>query len=88
MTHTPGPWRLGPIHTDGSFAIHAEKSSVVHCKPFSSSFKDATANARLIAAAPEMLKVLQHCALALETAKAPELLKIANAAIALATGEK
>lgn len=57
-THTPGPWRVGPTHKDDSFAIHAQTASVVHCKPFSSSHKSAEANARLIAAAPDLLAAL------------------------------
>lgn len=56
MTHTPGPWRIGPKHKDGTFAIHAGKASVVHCTPFGSSNGHAEANARLIAAAPELLE--------------------------------
>lgn len=64
--HTPGPWRLGPIHSDGSFAIHSNKGSIVHAIPFGSTLQDRDANARLIAAAPEMLEALElvHQALA------------------------
>lgn len=57
--HTPGPWRVGPIHKDGSYAIHAETASVVHCTPMASSGKAAKPNAHLIAAAPAMLEALQ-----------------------------
>jgi hypothetical protein len=55
---TKGPWRIGKRHADGSFAIHAQDSSVVHCKPFSSSMKSWGANAHLIAAAPTMFQEL------------------------------
>jgi hypothetical protein len=47
------------MHKDGSFAIHADKASVVHCTPFLSSHAEAEANARLIAAAPDMLRALR-----------------------------
>ena len=59
---TPGPWRIGPTHKDGSFAIHAEAASVVHCTPFSSSARQAKANATLIAAAPDILAALKMAA--------------------------
>lgn len=55
---TPGPWRRGPIHKDGSFAIHATKASVVHCKPFSSSAAVAAANGDMMAGAPELAEEL------------------------------
>ena len=61
MAETPwtkGPWRVGPRHKDGSYAIHAGTASVVHMMPFSSGHTKAEANARLIAAAPDLYEAL------------------------------
>ena len=55
-THTPGPWRIGRGAQADPFAIEAEARTVAHVKHAG---RDQTeANARLIAAAPEMLDAL------------------------------
>ncbi len=52
--HTPGPWRVFPLYVleDGRFSV--EVRTDVHYAPV----KDIEANARLIAAAPELLAAL------------------------------
>lgn len=63
-THTPGPWRIenryfvesttGPKHIRGI-------STVADCRPYASDdHPEAEANARLIAAAPDLLVELQE----------------------------
>lgn len=86
--HTPGPWRLGPIHKDGSYAIHAEGCSIVHCKPFSSSHKSWEDNARLLAAAPALAATLKDAIQVLDMMAATDsdpryrkILKAAKAAL-------
>lgn len=90
--HTPGPWM---VHTlpDGSHHVMAEHwgaSVAVTMYPDGGS-KDRESNARLIAAAPDLLKALQNLErLSIWTAHASdydrEQIKAARAAIAKATG--
>jgi hypothetical protein len=61
MTHTPGPW------TSGGFAIVSDRPypqwreiATVACDPRDLSDPEAAANARLIAAAPELLSALRE----------------------------
>jgi hypothetical protein len=56
--HTPGPWHA--IHTPGNthLTIHGEVYDVATTKPAGSVEREA-ANARLIAAAPELLEALK-----------------------------
>lgn len=83
MSHTPGPWLAGPYYienADGKVVIKTENIMTI-------------ANARLIAAAPDMLQVLkfltcidfenftEHDELLLESVR-----EDAQAAIAKATG--
>jgi len=87
--HTPGPWQVGPeYHNHSRFSVyHVDFSPVA-------SFVPTEADARLIAAAPDLLAALQECFLLLQQLGAegepgdmpsPTLEK-ARAAIAHATG--
>jgi len=91
MKHTPGPWRIDPIkaHANGNRRIMAEQCTTVAVVP-----EHLAADARLIAAAPDLLEALQEvCARLLyrgvsTNAGRPDrtALEIARAAIAKATG--
>lgn len=61
MTHTPGPWQIGGelISKEGSNLEIASVWSKSANRRFSPSQSEADANARLIAAAPELLEALQ-----------------------------
>jgi hypothetical protein len=58
--HTPGPWNLhspdegDPKTGDGSFCITAQSMVIANAQP--SDWHETPANARLIAAAPDLLK--------------------------------
>lgn len=54
MTHTPGPWHVGPHYTCD---VESREGRVCECRPFGSDRADA--NARLIAAAPDLLEALK-----------------------------
>ena len=63
--HTPGPWRV-EVDTGPEAAwerkwptIHAEKYEVVGCEGLYGDYETDMANARLIAAAPDLLNALQ-----------------------------
>lgn len=100
MKHTPGPWAYTEAAITGDRGIHAEGTGI-----FAEAFADirracenntaeAEANARLIAAAPDMLEALK--ALRLQALQSNvnsaanewglEALAMANAAIAKASG--
>jgi hypothetical protein len=67
MSHTPGPWAVQPVK--GSFQVpfhivSEDGKPVAYCegqqlRPDRTSVGEARANARLIAAAPEMLAALR-----------------------------
>jgi len=68
--HTPGPWSIGdrqannntlPIHAD----IHIEPIASILPRPFYADTQEA--NARLIAAAPEILSLLESLTFIAET---------------------
>jgi hypothetical protein len=71
MAHTPGPWDWGP-HSDelvGRYEVNAgegrQRSHICEChsnrqQTRKVSDEEAAANARLIAAAPELLRELKH----------------------------
>ncbi len=60
--HTPGPWKV-----DGDTYITAHSLIIAHCKQNGSlKLEDAQANARLIAAAPELLEALEYAVLGLK----------------------
>ena len=73
--HTPGPWELASISQSGHLGIRAGSgTSGRHIADLTDLFGDPMtttvdhANARLIAAAPELIKALAGCADALREA--------------------
>lgn len=97
--HTPGPWRAF-CNADGSFVVEDDNRIAIisrgHAWP-DSRLAEAKANARLIAAAPELLVALQMSVPALEWcqkqwANSPQqgdgvnVLSVVRAAIAKAEG--
>lgn len=101
--HTPGPWWV-EVDTDPEASwerkwptIHAEKYEVVGCEGLYGDYETDMANARLIAAAPDLLDALQgiigyfdsgnNVPVSQATIKArSDEVKSARAAIAKATG--
>jgi hypothetical protein len=91
--HTPGPWR----HEQGAFGLYisalwqddVRKRIRVADMPAEEMDPETEANARLIAAAPELLEALRRFANAMEQRSYPELQGVASdafAAIAKAEG--
>jgi hypothetical protein len=81
--HTPGPWRIG----DAGFTVFGPPKPGALAETIAP--VKSRANARLIAAAPEMLAALEallDCEPALLSAKERKAYAIARAAIAKATG--
>lgn len=86
--HTPGPWVAGRKHLRGlEHRVYAGQILIADCDGHQG-YTRALADARLIAAAPDLLEVLQaiindglHCDVV------PHLHAKARAAIAKATGE-
>lgn len=74
--HTPGPWRLDIAARSAGFAVVASRPkasggtnrvcSTIPANRTPDAFEEAKANARLIAAAPEMLAALKDAIGALE----------------------
>lgn len=63
--HTPGPWRL--CNGDhATMCIYDDKNQRVAVVPIEGHFANISPNARLIAAAPELLDVLKSARSALE----------------------
>jgi len=88
MKHTPGPWYIDPIkfHVNGNRRIMAEQCTPVAVVP-----EHLAADARLIAAAPDMLNALMDFVSYFghdNDNGLDEMLTNARAAIAKATGEK
>lgn len=89
--HTPGPWRFTRDHTPGQYGIN-ERIRDRHNSVICNLHINAEANARLIAAAPDLLAALQGLAWAVsgieyvETEYAEQVAQ-ARAAIAEAQGE-
>lgn len=91
--HTPGPWRSSGTHVWSEAA--KDRGNVAECEDFEcSTDAERAANARLIAAAPEMLEALRVIA-AWEPSRRPdeeggmsimEAIDTARAAIARAEG--
>jgi hypothetical protein len=105
MKHTPGPWEVAYLDKNGQAVVKAEHIEIATCwhHCVGSIEKQMQANARLIAAAPELLEALQEaygaptdltnakCHVGITTVerchRCSRELK-ARAAIAKATGEK
>lgn len=92
MAHTPGPWQLrtvdqslGTIETaDGKFII--ANTCQLRANDYQSNHAERRANARLIAAAPDLLEALEL--IANTGMDARQCMLTARAAIAKATGEQ
>jgi K+/H+ antiporter YhaU regulatory subunit KhtT len=96
MTHTPAPWRAGTgITNDGARVVVSEDGRIadVHVRDENApkknlwQFEDAEreANARLIAAAPDLLAALENIN---KFPRVPEVVReVCRAAIAKAKGE-
>jgi len=93
MSHTPGPWEIESSFDPGYKSISAQKhtalAQVVWCMEDEGRSPECEANARLIAAAPELLDALFYL---LETSSGVsheqwlEAMEQARAAILKATG--
>ena len=73
--HTPGPWEIAPYNgVDTRFIVAGENGLVADCWPHADPYfriendkryknpkKPNEANAKLIAAAPELLEALEYC---------------------------
>lgn len=92
MKHTPGPWVVDPAVRQG-FTVYAPKEGfIVGTQDEEGRYGaiESEANARLIAAAPDLLEALKELVAAADGVNAGPLtwLAKARAAIAKATGEK
>jgi hypothetical protein len=91
--HTPGPWRVGTPGPNGCHTVGTERglmvAMVAHSINLPDQMAEATENARLIAAAPDLLEALQRLWEASEGGSDEEIrARIhARAAIAKAQGE-
>lgn len=86
--YTPGPWRMGEARANGEVLIYGYRQIVASAIDMHREYT-AEANARLIAAAPELLEVLEEIVEMLELGVDPwGALKDAHAAIAKARGEE
>jgi hypothetical protein len=75
MTHTPGPWQvIQTVLDDASWAILTADQTLI-------AVTDVEANAKLIAAAPELLKMCQIALAAWEGSGPPIVLDELRAAI-------
>lgn len=79
-THTPGPWRIGDGESSRVYLVNGPDGAIGEVV-----YADARnpADARLIAAAPDLLAALEECVSTLR----PYYRNIARAAIAKARGE-
>jgi hypothetical protein len=66
MSHTPGPW-TALIDPDGRFEIECDTHIIAGRGPLTHAAEESKANARLIAAAPEMLEALRQALLVIES---------------------
>ena len=90
--HTPAPWHYGD-HDDGCFRIYGPQGNRDTCGPVAEAMHRHTdgtrqANARLIAAAPELLKVLTGLQKNFGEYWPQDYQDLVAAVIAKATGEK
>lgn len=58
VTHTPAPWTANDSKVFSSYNI--EDGDFMICRVDGETYEVADANARLIAAAPELLEALEH----------------------------
>ena len=95
-THTPGPWDIGPMEgnqgvriwqTDNDKNVKAIIGFVIQRKPSRELDAETEANARLIAAAPDMLAALKNMLDNHEDGYGEEAAEQARAAINKATQE-
>jgi hypothetical protein len=68
-THTPGPWIVNDDDTgmNDSGTIESQSGVVIAPDIYGKNSKEAEANARLIASAPELLETLKHAHTSLRT---------------------
>ena len=64
MKHTPGPWKVGSKYPTDIYADRAGHAIAQTCNPQVDG--ECEANARLIAAAPELLLACQNLMMALD----------------------
>jgi hypothetical protein len=58
MSHTPGPWK-DEITEEGELLVRMDKRHSVYIGDIEDTCRECHANARLVAAAPELLEALQ-----------------------------
>lgn len=66
MTHTPGPWRVdkrGEVSVQGPDSFMVADCEILSIRPNAPTGERCRANARLIAAAPDMLAALRDIVL-------------------------
>lgn len=90
--HTPGPWVFESEFGSRAFVNTKDESTYIAIQ-YCDNREEMAANARLIAAAPELLEALQNCldillVADMKTAETETPYTRAKAAIAKATGEK
>lgn len=59
-THTPGPWHIGQDNQGNHTIIQSRLKFVIGRAFFANSIEENEANAKLIAAAPELLEALKE----------------------------
>jgi hypothetical protein len=90
--HTPGPWKAWQPRGDESVPVRTDGLGITIAYVHQGAVTDAQANARLIAAAPDLLIAVQRCLNFIEGTEAEfgeefECGNIARAAIAKAEGQ-
>lgn len=91
MKHTPGPWVTSPEPNGKEWVVDAGPWGICVCA-FAPGLGTAEANARLIAAAPELLEALETLLGFVENKRFPDTIYVRNAineaeaVIAKATG--
>ena len=85
--HTPGPWRVVEDRVPASLEVYSGKTAIAECWRRAET-ETELANARLIAAAPELLDALQYLANVCPAinAQGEEAHQRASAAVAKAVG--
>ena len=83
--HTPGPWRVVEDRVPSSLEVYAGKTAIAECWR-RADVETEIANARLIAAAPDLLKALEFVIRGVPDTW--EGVQQARAAIAKATGDE